>query len=411
MCIPYYIFIGCPVSSTNLRKDLERLDADYTESPYFSPRQLLEKERRLSSELRSKAYTSAIVNLSAKLPLPSTFYQNFQYRIYYEEQLPKHTQFANDFIYAFTWEDSRVDQRLLKITSDDVVLCLTSAGDNLLDYLHTCRPRRVHAVDLNPNQSHLLELKVAAYQALTYDEFWKLFGEGRLLNFPAVLKSKLSPYLSSQALQFWATKANVFTSSGGLYAYGGSGRALRLARWLLWVSGCSRTVRRFCSAKTLNEQRELWPTLRAVLLNRVLHYLFVGTQFLWRAAGVPAAQAALITNDYHHEDPLDPSKVKLRKDSGEAVWQYICNTFEPVVRDTLIGNDNFYYLLTLNGGYTKRYAQFASMSWQLLTSTGVTRTTSRPRRTPSCRAPAPSMASASTPTRSTTWSRVPSQAP
>ena len=357
VCIPYYIFLGCPVSSTTLRKDLERLDADYTESPYLSPRQqLLEAERlRLGhDDVRSKAYRSAIVNLSAKLPLPSTFYQNFQHRIYYEEQLPKHTQFGREFIYAFTWEDSREDRRLLDIRPDDVVLCLCSAGDNLLDYLASCRPRRVHAVDLNPNQAHLLELKVAAYQALDHAEFWKLFGEGRAPSFPRILLSKLSPYLSSQALQFWATQAAIFTSAGGLYEYGGSGRALRLVRWALGAAGRRRTVRRFCAARSLDEQRALWPRLRAVLLNRPLHWLCAGPQFLWRAAGVPAAQAALITNDYHRDDPTDPTKVRLRADSGEAVWQYVCDTLEPVARDSLLAADNFYYLLTLNGRYTRR---------------------------------------------------------
>ena len=304
--------------------------------------------------MRSKAYHSAIVNLSAKLPLPSTFYQNFRHRIHYEAQLPKHAQFGRDFIYAFTWEDAREDRRLLAIRPDDVVLCLCSAGDNLLDYLAACRPRRVHAVDLNPNQAHLLELKVAAYQALDHADFWRLFGDGRMSNFSQILLSKLSPYLSSQALQFWATKASIFTSTGGLYAYGGSGRALRLVRWALWAAGRSRTVRRFCAARSLDEQRALWPGLRSVLLNRPLHWLFVGTQFLWQAAGVPAAQAALITNDFHHDDPTDPTKVTLRADSGEAVWQYVCNTFEPVARDTLLSEDNCYYLLTLHGRYTRR---------------------------------------------------------
>ena len=233
-----------------------------------------------ASEIRSKAYQSAIVNLSAKLPLPSTFYQNFQYRIYYEESLRKHTQFGNEFIYAFTWEDSRVDQRLLKMGSDDVVLCLTSAGDNLLHYLYSCNPRRIHAVDLNPNQSHLLELKVAAYQALEYSEFWRLFGEGRCLNFRDVLLRKLSPFLSSQALQFWLNQEIIFTSSQGLYEYGGSGRATKLVRFLIKLTGMGLTVKRFCNAKTLNEQRELWLPIRRVLLNRVLHWFFVGSSFL-----------------------------------------------------------------------------------------------------------------------------------
>jgi betaine lipid synthase len=355
ICIPYYIFLGRLISSNFPRVDLERLDAACTESPYLMPRQVSTKQGpEVDLNIRSKAYRSAIVNLSANLPLPSTFYQNSQYRIYYEEQHKKHTQFGNEFIYAFTWEDSRVDQRLLKINENDVVLCLTSAGDNLLDYLASCKPRRIHAVDLNPNQSHLLELKVAAYQALDYVDFWKMFGEGRLPAFRRLLLEKLSPYLSSQALQFWLNQEGIFSSSRGLYEYGGSGRAMRLIRRLLRVMGLGGTVKKFCSAKTLNEQRELWPMIRRVLLNRVIHSFFIGAEFLWKAAGVPANQAAMISWDYYNQGSLNPNKVGMRGDSGEAMWDYICNTLDPVVRETLISDDNFYYLLTLLGKYTRR---------------------------------------------------------
>lgn len=150
------------------------------------------------------------------------FYQNSQRRIYYEDQLHKHTQFNNEYIYAFTWEDPRVDHRLLKIHVDDVFLCVTSAGDNVLDYLYQASERRIHAVDLNPNQNHLLELKVAALQSLPYLQVWKLFGEGRFQSFREVLLSKLSPHLSSQACQYWLSHANTFDSSHGLYETGGS---------------------------------------------------------------------------------------------------------------------------------------------------------------------------------------------
>lgn len=157
------------------------------------------------------------------------FYQNHQRRLYYDEQLRKHAQFGNEYIYAFTWEDPRVDHRLLKIQSDDAVLCVTSAGDNVLDYVLHAQPRRVHAVDLNPNQNHLLELKVAAFQSLSYDQVWALFGEGQFPNFRDVLISKLSPHMSSQAFQFWLNNTNTFTSSRGLYETGGS-RFVQISR-------------------------------------------------------------------------------------------------------------------------------------------------------------------------------------
>ena len=150
------------------------------------------------------------------------FYQNSQRRIYYDDQLQKHTQFNNEYIYAFTWEDPRVDHRLLKIREDDVVLCITSAGDNVLDYIYQASPRRVHAVDLNPNQNHLLELKTAALQSLPYAQVWKMFGEGRFPGFRDAFISKLSPHLSSQACQYWMSHTSTFDSSHGLYETGGS---------------------------------------------------------------------------------------------------------------------------------------------------------------------------------------------
>ena len=135
--IPYYVWIGSPKrpstsSSSNYPHEIvERLDAAATESPYLSPMNhttALSRtvEKATPPELRSKAYDAAIVNLSANLPLPSFFYQNHHWRIHYDDQLKKHTQFGHEFIYAFTWEDTRVDHRLLKLTSSDVVLAITS---------------------------------------------------------------------------------------------------------------------------------------------------------------------------------------------------------------------------------------------------------------------------------------------
>jgi len=130
--IPYYIFVGCERRSSTSVHQLEALDAAVTESPFISALDLHaqsvnpDKARRRSSvELRSKAYDTAVVNLSASLPLPAAYYQNNKTRIYYDETLPKHRQFNDEYIYAFTWEDARVDSRLLKITSEDVILAIS----------------------------------------------------------------------------------------------------------------------------------------------------------------------------------------------------------------------------------------------------------------------------------------------
>lgn len=352
VCIPYYIFIGRLISSTTI-KNSSALSTQT--SPYLLPRRCsIDTTEFEPLEATAKEMQVAVVNLSAKLPLPSTFYQNSIHRVYYDETLQQHTQFKNEFIYAFTWEDSRIDHRILKIDNDDSILCITSAGDNLLDYLYGANPRRIHAVDLNPNQNHLLELKVAAYQSLSYDDFWKIFGEGKHEDIRRLLLQKMSPYMSSHAFQFWINNTHYLTSPAGLYSYGGSGYAIKLVRQLFSLFGLTAICKQVCNVKTLNEQRELWPKLRSVLLSKALHWALVGGQFLWKAAGVPPNQAKLITNDYEAAEDSRVVKFSKLRHEGESIWQYISDTLDPVARDTLLSEDNHYYLLCLAGAYTPR---------------------------------------------------------
>lgn len=151
--IPYYIWIGCSKDKGSSEKRLAEIDAAATESPTLTALDLQTGSGSPVSkpvqdvEFRSKGYESALANLSNQLPLPACWYQNHHWRIYYDEKLQKHQQFKNEYIYAFTWEDSRVDARLLNVQPDDVVLAITSAGDNILSYA-AYKPRRIHAVDL-----------------------------------------------------------------------------------------------------------------------------------------------------------------------------------------------------------------------------------------------------------------------
>ncbi|KAI9820286.1 MAG: hypothetical protein M1827_005908 [Pycnora praestabilis] len=358
--IPYYIWIGTHKSYPH--ETLERLDAAVTESPYLSAmnhRQNLTRnvEQSVPQEIRSKSFQAAIINLAGDLPLPSAYYQNHHWRIHYDDQLRKHTQFNNSYIYAFTWEDARVDQRLLKIKEDDVILAITSAGDNILAYALQ-NPRRIHAVDLNPSQNHLLELKIAAFTALDYADVWKLFGDGRHEKFRDLLVSRLSPHLSSRAFQYWLDKAATFTSQNGhgLYETGGSRHAIRGVRYLFRILGLRSNIQALCKAKTLNEQREIWRLgIRGVLLSRILSWTVIGNEnFLWKALGVPPAQRNMIQADFLEHDDLSGTGAVRSDMKGQAIWEYVVNTLDPVVENTLICEDNYFYLLCLQGKYSRK---------------------------------------------------------
>ena len=68
-----------------------------------------------------------------------------------------------NLVYNTCWEDPRIDRQALSLGSDDSVLVITSAGCNALDYALQA-PKSVHAVDMNPLQNALLELKCASIQ-------------------------------------------------------------------------------------------------------------------------------------------------------------------------------------------------------------------------------------------------------
>ena len=148
-----------------------------------------------------------------------------------------------------------------------------------------------------------------------------------------------------------------------------------------------------CNAKTLIEQQEIWPRIRRVLLSRALHWAVVSTEwFAWKAAGVPPAQRRMIVED--HRDQVDGD---LR---GEAIWEYIVNTLDPVVKNTLVGDDNYFYLLCLQGRYSQRQVHGCKYPcWiSLTTLLDATRSICPTERTANSRSPAHSTDYASTPT-------------
>ncbi len=367
--IPYYIWLGChkkPFSSSSLPHEIiERIDALATESPYLFPANkpagttgtdaLTRAIERTAPEIRSKAFDAAVGNLAANLPLPSFFYQNHHWRIYYDDQLEKHTQFNDEYIYAFTWEDTRVDASLLKLGPDDVVLAITSAGDNILSYAMQS-PARIHAIDLNPSQNHLLELKVASYTALPYEDFWKIFGEGKHPEFRSLLLSKLSPHLSSRAFQYWLDNAGIFTKANGrgLYDTGGSKHAIRVFRWISRIFGCRKAVTELLESKTLAQQRQVWQSkIRPALLSPLVSNIVVSSEaFLWAALGVPKNQLAMIEGDHATSQAVRGPSPTAKNTRAHAIWHYMVNTLDPVIETTHIGTDNPYYYVCLTGAFS-----------------------------------------------------------
>ena len=127
----------------------------------------------------------------------------------------------NNLVYNTCWEDPRLDREALLLSSDDDVLVITSAGCNALDYA-LCEPNHVYAVDMNPRQNALLELKKAAIKCLPFDEFFKMFGEGRLPGIKESYRQTLRNELSEWSQSFWDRKIKWFDNRRRTFYFRGT---------------------------------------------------------------------------------------------------------------------------------------------------------------------------------------------
>ncbi|BGP19890.1 hypothetical protein JCM10213v2_008021 [Rhodosporidiobolus nylandii] len=276
------------------------------------------KPLKRSDSRSSDKSDSFRIDIAPEIQLSAFHFGLTHRRVPYIDQ-PVHRDFRS-WIYSFTWEDPRVDLEHLDMDETSDVLCIASGGENALHYAIEGKPHRIHAVDFNPCQGHLVELKLAAIQALDYED---LFGEGRHENFRELLDNRLSPFLTSHAYSFWRKNDQA------------SGHALRIASWALWLAGVSNSTAKMCSASTLGEQRSLWERkLRPVLLSRFMTKLVLANPvFLWNALGVPINQLKVFLKD-------------------TTVAQFATDTFDPVALNTHIAKDNYFYQLCLQQRYT-----------------------------------------------------------
>ncbi|MFN7977330.1 MAG: DUF3419 family protein [Vicinamibacterales bacterium] len=103
--------------------------------------------------------------------------------------------------YAQCWEDADVLVEALDPRPGQTLLSIASAGDNTLALL-IGRPERVIAFDLSLAQLACLELRIAAYRALTHAELLQLIGS-RPSNRRRDLYARCRAQLASATRTFW----------------------------------------------------------------------------------------------------------------------------------------------------------------------------------------------------------------
>ena len=241
----------------------------------------------------------------------------------------------NNLVYNTCWEDPRLDREALRIGPEDEILVITSAGCNALDYA-LCGPRHVHAVDMNPRQNALLDLKKAGIRGLEVEDFFRMFGTGRLPGVRRVYEQKLRGQLPAWSQSFWDRKIGWFDDPGrSFYFRGTSGFFAKLAKFYTdKVIKVRPHLDRLLDAEDLAEQRHIYENHLRDKFGTALRFA-LNRDTTMSMLGVPRAQRRQIEATY----------------SGDLA-QFIQDCLEGVFVG-LPMKDNYFWRLYMTGSYTR----------------------------------------------------------
>ena len=189
-------------------------------------------------------------------------------------------------LYAQCWEDVACARAALRIRPGDSVLAIAAAGDNVLALLRDA-PARLLAVDVNPAQSALVDLKLAAVRRLPSEQVAPFLGVPPTdpSGSPAIAETRLAAYQSLRpalppAVQrLWDTLPDHIAE--GVIHSGRFERYLALfRRWVLRLVPGRATVDAMLRARTLAEQCDLYVRRWNTAAWRALFRLFFSRRLL-----------------------------------------------------------------------------------------------------------------------------------
>lgn len=245
---------------------------------------------------------------------------------------------GSQLIYNTCWEDPRVDRTAMNLGATDDVLVISSAGCNALDYA-LAGANSVRAVDVNPRQNALLELKIAAIRTLDFESFFSLFGLGRHDRFATLYQQSMRSALTPAARQFWDRHGRLFRPGArrSFYYRGTTGMvawAMRL--YLAAVARVRDAVFACLNATSVDEQRDIYyRSVRAKFWNAPVRWS-LNRDTTMSLLGVPRPQKQQIDANY----------------PNEGVAGFVRDCLDAVF-GRLSLRDNYFWRVYLTGQYTR----------------------------------------------------------
>ena len=234
---------------------------------------------------------------------------------------------ANNVVYNVAVEDPRQDKEMLQIQADDVIAMITTGGCNVLDRAID-RPKHIYAVDCNPSQNSILELKLACIKHLTYEEMWAVWGEKQdVALFHKLYTDKLREKLPAYAQRFWD---NNWRLIGHWHSAGSTGKTLWLTRKVFGLLGQESFFRKITDPGcTFEQQKREWASARKSF-KRLCDITWSFAHLLAPFIGVPSRQMSII--------------------EGNLMF----NMFDHVFSNTHLSTENYICYAYIKGHYIKQ---------------------------------------------------------
>ncbi len=167
-------------------------------------------------------------------------------------------EWKNKIYYSQCWEDPYVLLEGLDIQKEDKIISITSGGCNTLALLLK-DPKEVIAIDINPAQNYLFELKILAIKYLSYEDLLAFLGVSTCNN-RLELFYLIEPHLSKDA-HFWC-KENICIINNGIIHIGKLERYFKLfSKFILPLAHSKKTIQSLFVKKTEEEQRKFYDNI------------------------------------------------------------------------------------------------------------------------------------------------------
>ena len=161
--------------------------------------------------------------------------------------------FFNSLSFTSSNEDGRTELAAFAQTRPNRLLCLTGSGSRALD-MCLANPEELIALDLNPMQNELLQLKIAAFKVLNDQDLLGYLGVTPCKN-RLELHGKVERALTQKSQFFWQTHQGLIAK--GLWYSGLWEKVLRFGAFGNHVIRGKKIDQLFAAA-TLEEQADMW---------------------------------------------------------------------------------------------------------------------------------------------------------